>query len=196
MPHPNPTTEHPVTVVVRRAVRAGREQAYEDWLSRLIAEASALDGFLGTDILRPNPGSSDRTYTSILRFRTAQALAAFEDSALRRRYLREVTDLVEADAVWRRMTGLELWFTPPPGTVVPQPSRFRMALLLTVVVWGLVMSLGTLVGLVVGDALPYAARLLVTVLLEVFLMTYVVMPWLTRALARWIYPSPPPTPAP
>jgi antibiotic biosynthesis monooxygenase (ABM) superfamily enzyme len=39
-----------------------------------------------------------------------------------------------------------------------------------------------------GEA-PQPLRLFVTILIEVFLLTYVVMPRLTRELARWIYPT-------
>ena len=53
------------------------------------------------------------------------------------RALAEVGEYVEADAVWQRLTGLEFWFTPPAGTVVPQPSRWRMALVMIAVVYGL-----------------------------------------------------------
>jgi len=56
-----------------------------------------------------------------------------------------------------------------------------------VVVYGLVLSIGQLVAAVLGSA-PQPARLLVTIVIEVFLMTYVIMPRLTRWLARWIYP--------
>ncbi|MEZ4315054.1 MAG: hypothetical protein R3F14_44135 [Polyangiaceae bacterium] len=97
-------------------------------------------------------------------------------------------DLVEEDAVWSRFTGLELWFTPPPGTVVPQPSRLRMAIVMIAVVYGLVLSIGQLVALGMAGA-PMPIRLLVTIVIEVFLMTYVLMPRLTRWLARWIYPK-------
>lgn len=99
-----------------------------------------------------------------------------------------VRELVEGDAVWERMTGLELWFTPPPGTVVPQPSRFRMALLLIVVVYVLVLSIGNLVALALADW-PVQLRLFLTIAIEVFVMTYLVMPHLTKWLARWIYPT-------
>jgi len=178
-----------VTVVATRKVKAGHESAYEAWLGRLIHEASALPGYLGTNIVRPAAGGS-REYTSVFRFASIEHLRAFEESELRRRALAEVAPHVEADAVWRKLTGLELWFTPPPGTVVPQPSRLRMALLLIAVVYGLVLSIGQLVALVLSSA-PFQLRLLVTITLEVFLMTYAVMPRLTRWLARWIYPAPP-----
>ena len=44
--NPTPTTE-PVTVIIRRRVRPGREAAYEAWLQRLQADARMLQGYLG-----------------------------------------------------------------------------------------------------------------------------------------------------
>lgn len=183
----SPSDSEPVTVVVSRRVRPGCEAAYEAWLNRLIADAAALRGFLGAKVQRPAAGEPP-VYTSVFRFDSLDNLRAFEGSDLRRRALAEVSDLVEADAVWSRLTGLELWFAPPPGTVVPQPSRFRMALVMIVVVYGLVLSIGKAVALLLASS-PPALRLLVTIVVEVFLMTYVLMPRLTRWLARWIYPG-------
>jgi len=182
----------PVTVVVTRRVKAGHEAAYEAWLERLVRDAAELPGYLGTSVHRPPAGG--REYTSVFRFDSVASLRAFEESDLRRRALAEVVEHVEADAVWRKLTGLELWFTPPPGTVVPQPSRLRMALVMIAVVYGLVLSIGQLVALVLASA-PSPLRLLVTITIEVFLMTYLLMPRLTRWLARWIYPASPGAPA-
>ncbi len=175
----------PVTVVVTRRVRQGAASAYEAWLARLIESAKPLPGFLGARVERPREGEP-LVYTSVFRFDSVAHLRAFEESDLRRRALAEVTELVEGDAVWSKLTGLELWFSPPAGTVVPQPSRFRMALVMIVVVYGLVLSIGKLVALALASA-PPPLRLLVTIVIEVFLMTYVLMPRLTRWLARWIY---------
>jgi uncharacterized protein len=179
--------DHGVTVVVTRRVRPGREAAYEAWLERLVAQASTLPGYRGSNLHRPPP-TGPRQYTSVFRFDSVAHLRAFEDSELRRRALAEVAELVESDATWRKLTGLELWFTPPPGTLVPQPSRWRMALVMIAVVYGLVLSIGKLVALALHGA-PLELRLLLTITLEVFLMTYVLMPRLTRWLARWIYPA-------
>lgn len=176
----------PVTVVVRRTVRAGRERDYEAWLAALLRGAASLPGFLGTNVIRPTAGS--REYTSVFRFDTVDHLRQFEESDLRRRALAAVTDLVEGDAMWEKLSGLELWFSPPPGTVAPVPSRLRMALVMIVVVYGLVLSIGKVVALVLAGV-PMPLRLLVTITLEVFFMTYVLMPRLTRALARFIFPK-------
>jgi len=187
---PGDAAAQPVTVVITRRVQAGREADYEAWLSRLQAEGRSLPGYLGVTTQRPAPGGP-REYVSAIRFATLADLRRFETGGLHRRAMVEVADLVEADAVWQELTGLEFWFTPPPGTVVPQPSRPRMALLMIVVVFTLVLSLGALVNALAALSpwpLPYAVRLLITITVEVLLMTYWLMPQLTRRLARWIYP--------
>ena len=115
-----------VTVVVTRKVKRGRESQYEDWLRRLLNESKSLKGYIGATIQKPPPGLTE--YTSIFRFDTVDNLRKFEESEMRSRYLREVVDYVEADAAWKKYTGLEFWFSPPKGAVVPQPSRLRMAL--------------------------------------------------------------------
>ncbi len=176
----------PVTVIVRRRVKFGRESEYEAWLSRLTAAALELPGYLGADFQRPATGS--RNYVSIFRFATVVDLQNFEASDLRARALTEVAPLVEGDAVWDRLTGLEFWFAPPKGTKVPQPSPHRMAVVLICVVFVLVLMLNLTLGPLM-EGWPLALRLLLTVTLQVLLMTYLIMPRLTRSLARFIYPS-------
>jgi antibiotic biosynthesis monooxygenase (ABM) superfamily enzyme len=102
--------------------------------------------------------------------------------------MHEVIDYLEADPIWNKFTGLEYWFTPPKGTIIPQPSRFRMALVMIAVVFGLVLTIGQLVSMVAANV-PYYLRLFVTLCIDIFLLTYVVMPRITRLLAKWIYPS-------
>jgi uncharacterized protein len=76
--------------------------------------------------------------------------------------------------------------------VVAQPSRPRMAFVMIVVVFGLVLAIGALVNAAAAMLplpVPYPLRLLLTVTLEVLLMTYWLMPQITRRLAGWIYPA-------
>lgn len=184
-----------VTVVITRRVKAGCGPQYEAWLARLQSEARDVPGYLGVTTHRPTP-TGPLDYTSVVRFASLAHLQAFENSGLLARHLADVRQWVQGDAVWQRLTGLEFWFTPPAGTVVPQPSRPRMVLLMTAVVFILVLSIGALVN--AGfDALaaqtawvvPRPARLLVTIAIEVVLMTYWLMPVITRRLAFWIYPQ-------
>lgn len=187
-----PPTE-PVTVIIRRRVKPGREAEYEAWLQRLQAEARTLPGYLGVTTQRHDP-NGPREYVSAVRFDSLQSLQAFEASEMWARHLTDVAPLVQGDAAWERLTGLEFWFSAPPGTVVPQPSRPRMALAMIAVVFTLVLVIGSAVDTAFAALpfdTPYPVRLLVTIAIEVVLMTYWLMPVLTRRLARWIYPSHP-----
>lgn len=176
-----------VTIVVRRKVRPGREAEYEAWLHRLTqGAAEQFAGYLGAEFHRPSGPSGE--YRSVFRFDSLAHLDAFEQSDFRARMLEEGAPLFAADAAWQRLTGLEFWFDPPPGTRVPQPNPHRMALVLIGVVFCLVLVLNLTLGPLMAGW-PLALRLAVTVTIQVVLMTYVVMPRLTPRIARFIYPK-------
>jgi hypothetical protein len=177
----------PVTIVVRRRVKVGREKDYEAWLEHLTKSvADKFAGYLGAEFHRPAGAGGE--YRSVFRFDSVEHLDAFERSDFRAAMLAEAAPMFAADAAWERMTGLEFWFDPPPGTKVPQPSPHRMALVLIAVVFTLVLILNLTLGpFMTGWPLPL--RVLVTVCIQVGLMTYVIMPRLTPLIARFIYPK-------
>jgi uncharacterized protein len=177
----------PVTIIVRRKVKPGREKDYEAWLERLTKGAAAqFAGYLGAEFHRPASARDD--YCSVFRFDSLPHLDAFERSDFRACMLAEAAPLFATDAAWERMTGLEFWFDPPPGTRVAQPSPHRMALVLVAVVFTLVLVLNLTLGPLM-TTWPLPLRLLVTVSIQVGLMTYVIMPRLTPLIARFIYPN-------
>lgn len=173
-----------ITTVVRRRVRAGQDAKYEAWLRDLLRDSAQLPGYLGVEVQRPV--APDRTYVSIFRFDSLQHLEAFERSDLRREYLARVTSFVESDAIWDRISGLEVWFDAPPGTVAPQPTRWKMALLLIGVVFLLVELLSTIVRAFAPN-LPQPLAVLFVVTAQVCLLIYVIMPRVTRWLAFWLF---------
>lgn len=180
--------DHPVTIVVTRRVRQGMDEKYEDWLRRQFLDAESLPGFMGADVHRPAPDAKVREYTTVFRFDSVKNLRAFEHSEIRRKYLAEIVDIVEGDASWHRLTGLEFWFTPPKGTVVPQPVRWRMAIITMVLVYFLIMTAGQLINIMLAGT-PLAVRMAGLVIVQVLLMTYVLMPRVPKLMARWIYPA-------
>ena len=180
-----PAPIHPITV--RRKVKPGQEAAYEDWLQRLTQGVKErFTGYLGTDFHKPQ--EAVQPYTSVFRFDSLANLEAFETSDFRADMLRQGAPLFAEDAVWAKTTGLEVWFEAPKGTKAAQPSPHRMALVLIIVVFCLVLLLNILLGPLIGH-LPLAARVLITVIPQVLLMTYLIMPRLTRLLAPWIFPT-------
>ena len=69
------------------------------------------------------------------------------------------------------------------------PSPHKMTLVLFVVVFALVSLLTPVIGALMGGA-PPTVQLAVGVALQVGLMTYVIMPRVTRLLAWWLFPRP------
>lgn len=124
----------------------------------------------------------------MFRFDSIEHLDAFERSDFRARMLAEAEPIFAADTAWERMSGLEFWFDPPAGTKVPQPSPHRMALVLIAVVFCLVLTLNQMLGPFM-TGWPLALRVLATVTIQVGLMTYLIMPWLTPRTTRLIYPK-------
>lgn len=177
----------PVTVLVRRRIKPGAEAGYEAWLTRMTeGVAREFPGYLGAEFHRPSVKGGE--YRSVFRFDSLVALERFEASDFRARMLAEAAPLFAGDAAWEQLTGLEFWFDSPPGTRVPQPSPHRMALVLVAVVFALVLILNLTLGPLMAGW-PLALRVLVTVVIQVGLMTYVIMPRLTPRIARFIYPK-------
>lgn len=175
-----------VTAVVRQYVKPGREAEYEAWLKRMTEGAQAnFPGYLGVGFHRPeSPGGQ---YRQIFRFDSLEQLEEFESSEYRQAMLAEGSEFFAADPSLERMTGLEFWFDPARGTKVPQPSPHRMVLVMIVVVFTMILILSTIIA-ALTPTWPQPLRLLLTVTIQVCLMTYVVMPRLTPLIARFIYP--------
>jgi antibiotic biosynthesis monooxygenase (ABM) superfamily enzyme len=175
----------PLTVIATRKVRPGHEETYEAWLAEIHAETRGFPGYLGAHVVRPAPGT-EREYTNIIRFESLATLRAWEESDVRRAWLARLpAHAVEGDARLTQREGMELWITPQTQAA---PVRWRMALVVIVVVYSLILILSPIVGFVAAK-LPFLARLFLTVTVEVFLMTYVVMPRVTRWLGGWLFPQ-------
>jgi antibiotic biosynthesis monooxygenase (ABM) superfamily enzyme len=86
------------------------------------------------------------------------------------------------------VTGLESWFTLPgqPGLVPPPP--YKMALVTWLTIFPLITAIVAVTGPML-KGLPLAVRLAITTAIAVPLMTWVVMPRVTRLLRRWLYPD-------
>jgi antibiotic biosynthesis monooxygenase (ABM) superfamily enzyme len=86
------------------------------------------------------------------------------------------------------LTGLEGWFTLPAQPGAPPPPAYKMAILTWVTIFPLITVVVAASAPLIGP-LPLVPRLAVTTLVTVSLMTWVVMPRVTRLLHRWLYPA-------
>jgi hypothetical protein len=183
-----PSTEGPVTVIVNRRVKPGTEARFEEWLHGVIAEAMRFPGHLGVNVIRPSSAATG-DYVLIFRFDTYEHLQAWEESPIRAEWVKRAEEFTVGAARIQRVTGLEFWFNAP-GQGGP-PPRHKMALVTVLGIYPLlIVVVPTLRSLLQGLPEPVAA--LLSAIIMVSLMTYAVMPVLTRLLRPWLFPKPPP----
>jgi len=179
----------PVTVSIVRHVAPGHEDQMRAWVRAGTALAEGFDGFLGTGWVRPNADSDE--WHMLYRFDGTASLAAWEASAERAWWLASAQGLV-GESIRERRTGIEGWFDDPSGHDVQDlrtpvaPARWKQAVMIWVAFFPLSLAMSFLLASV-APALPIVPRVLLTTLVMTPLMTYVVLPQLTRRLDRWLH---------
>jgi antibiotic biosynthesis monooxygenase (ABM) superfamily enzyme len=175
----------PVTLLFRRKVKPGREAAYKAWVAGIQQASRAVKGFLDAGTM--GHAAEENVYVSIVRFASFAELQAWEGSDLRRDWLATLPpDTVDGEAEIRRLDGLEFWFTAPGVATAAAPSPHKMVVVLVAVILGVGVLLSPVQSTLLASA-PAAVRTVVMVTLQVTLMTYVIMPRVTRLLAGWLF---------
>lgn len=176
-----------LTIVVQYEVSDALEAQFKALSEQFTEALKKAPGFVGKNILTTKiPGAT--IYHILLRFDDLTNLEQWEASAIRNELREKLEALVGRKSQYHYLTGLETWFALRSGKPIVPPPRYKMALL----TWIGVYSLLLFVYLVFGQflaALPLALRLMLVSVTLVCLMTYVVMPFLTRRLVKWLYPN-------
>jgi uncharacterized protein len=183
---PPDASDGPVTTTVTRRVKPGHEVFYEQFLEGIIAAATRFPGHLSVEVLRP-ASASEGEYRIVYRFDTGEHLRAWLDSDEHAAWLERAKPHVIGPMRTQFLTGLESWFTLPGRPGSPPPPPYKMAL----VTWVTIFPLITVVVLVLDPLLvrlDVVPRLAVTTAVTVPIMTWLVMPRVTRLLRGWLYP--------
>ncbi|MFD7433919.1 antibiotic biosynthesis monooxygenase [Streptomyces sp. NPDC059861] len=178
-------TREPVTVVYTWEVVPGREQEFEQWAHGLEREAAAFPGHRGVVWLRPE-GDSHR-YHAVVRFADTRSLDRWMTSPERARWQDRVKPFGRSAHPKLTTTGLETWFSLP-GTTVRPPARWKMSLVTILAVYPFALLYDGLFA-EYFRAWPLVARTLVFPIVLAPLLTYAVMPLLSRLLRPWLYPD-------
>jgi uncharacterized protein len=177
----------PVTVSITRTVKPGSEQAFERALHEFVQRSLTLDGQLGVHIMRPAPGSHSREYGIVRKFVNRDALTSFRTSPEYLEWNQVAAELTEGAGRVEELTGLESWFTLPGAPLRPLP-KWKMALLTLLGVYPASLLLSVTVARLTREW-PSLLGNLVFAVAMVGLLTWVVMPLLTRSFHRWLSPN-------
>ncbi|HEY9738289.1 MAG TPA: hypothetical protein V6D06_18480 [Trichocoleus sp.] len=182
----------PITLVISEVIDPRRVQEYERWTKGINHDAMQCEGFLGVDIIRPRDHEFPE-YVVIVRFDTYAHLRDWITSTTYRNWIDQSYGLVAARSQQQQVEGLEIWFTLPLvrshfAPPVPQPPYYKKVVLGVLAVYPLILLSNALLGPLLNP-LPPLLGLLISVVFVSALLTYPVMPWLSRVLAPWLYPS-------
>ena len=175
----------PLTVVVTWKIKPGCEKDFEVWHRGISAAAFDFPGHLGISVLRPTKPSGE--YVVIFHFDTYEHLHTWQESEVRKEWLKRAALFQADEPSYRMESGLEFWFTPPAGE--QHPPRWKMSLVAMLAIYPLVNVLGIVFGPLLNGLSPWVAGLVITPV-TILLMTYLVMPFLTRVFARWLFIRP------
>lgn len=183
------TAPEPVTVVISRLVRPGMESAYESWVHDVGLILAEFPGAEGITVLPPGTAHSGPEWVLVLRFADYPAMVRWKRSDLRARWIARLDDLTVDTGAWEEQTGLETWFTlDGRPTPTGPPPRWKQAVLTTLGLVPLLLLSNLLLEPVTGGWPVWFRTVVVTPFL-VALMTWVVMPTITRAVFAWLYPG-------
>lgn len=190
------TRPEPVTLVISRHVRPDKVAEYEAWLHRLTKLASHHDGYMGVTVLRPPHGKNDPEFVTIAHFDTEENLAAWMSDPERAAMVARSQDFGDAPEEVVTEPGVEFWFTPNDapalvggGPAAQPPPRWKMAVVLTLVIFVLSQALTFSLSPVVDLGVPRAVVQLVALAAQICLLTYWLLPKLNKVLAFWLTPK-------
>ncbi|HAS43374.1 MAG TPA: hypothetical protein DCS93_23035 [Microscillaceae bacterium] len=177
--------ENNFTVVVSHFVKQDKASAFEQALKQVIQKAKAYPGYEGIQIIQ-GKSKVEQEYVLLIRFDTEANYQTWAASAPRNEWFDELKEYVIRESKIRYQEGIEFWFSMPETPAVTAPKKWKMAILTWMVIYPLVLTLSTLVGLYL-HFLPTFLRVLTVSLILVPLMTYLVMPQVTKTFAFWIF---------
>lgn len=176
--------EKPVTTVISRLVKLGREADYEAWASGISAACAGFSGYMGTDILRPNDHATGE-YVTIFRFDNYDHLRAWETSTAASDWMEKLPPLIAREEI-QQISGLDFWFTQQGQA--DEPSVFKMSIVTWVGLAPLVLFVPPLME-PFFRWLPTPVFITLSTGVTVFMMSYWVLPLMTRVVfKRWLYP--------
>ncbi|WES63765.1 hypothetical protein P0L94_15000 [Microbacter sp. GSS18] len=199
----DPESPHPITVAIERRIDPARTVEATSWMQAGTDLATGFEGFLGSGWVRA--GEASDLWYMLYRFRDIATLEAWEDSAQRAWWLQSGRPFAREVRIERR-TGIEGWFDAPfatdveswPGADEPRtapvrqpipaaPPRWKQAVTIWLGFFPVNLLASWLLGYVPGfEALHLIVRVLITTVVLTPLMTYAVLPAVTRVLRPWL----------
>ena len=171
----------PIHTAITRRVSPGCEAEFQQALREFMQASFAHGGVQGASMLTSPPGSVSREYGILRTFANEEERDAFYDSPMFKAWDERASTLTEGEPVYRQLHGLEAWFRSPHNP----PPRWKMAVATFLGVFPVAMVLNLTLGPVIRSWSFIVSNAVFNACV-VALLTWVVMPLVTRILHNWL----------
>ncbi len=183
------TSTGPVTVVITHKAKRGCEEQFKAWLKGINKEATQYQGYMGVQVIEP-PSASDREYVIIIRFDSYEHLKIWNGSDIRKHYLDELHILTVDESTYKYQRGLDSWVSLPERPEQMPPPRHKMAFIIWLALTPLILLIPPITEPLLSElGLTKPLPALITCAILVVLMTYAVMPLMSRMFKKWLFPQ-------
>jgi len=172
-------TPNPVHVAIVRKVLPGKEAEFKEALRNFLGESFLHGGVQGAAMITSFPDEGSNEIGILRTFANEAERDAFYNSQLFKDWEAYASTLTETPE-YRNLTGLEAWFRSP----MP-PPRWKMALATLCGVFPTALFIAYVLGPLIKNW-PLPLRQLAIAMAMVGLLTWVVMPFVTKVLKGWL----------
>jgi hypothetical protein len=183
-----PNADAPATtVVLSRRIKSGQEDHFRAWVEGFHAVMATYPGHRSGQVVPPVEGAQPE-WVFVYTFDSPQNLRTWLESEDRRIWLAQAEPMVESQGPAQFISGLEHLFGLLPPTVAPPPPVWKVACSVMAGLFPItILNYRFLAPLL--KPLPIVPRAFLGTVIVVALMTWVVMPGVTRLLKPWLYPG-------
>ena len=174
----------PVTIIVKRRPRPGKEKEFEKIVSGISQAAMTFKGHLGINIFRPT--RTTNYYRIVFKFDSRKNFIAWETSDIRQKWLERFNEVDAGDPQLEVLSGLETWFTSADEEAVVPPRKHKMMVVVWLSVFPLSILLNYLLRPMISE-LHIVLQIAMISVVIVILMTYIVMPFMSKLFHRWLH---------
>jgi antibiotic biosynthesis monooxygenase (ABM) superfamily enzyme len=174
----------PIVAVIMRNANADSFRKVESWAGKIDQLARKFEGFLGASII-PRSNDSHYEYGILVRYAGYEQLWNFIDSLECEKNLQDSSLLMVGEIPLQEFHRFE----PNPvvhnfAMPIIQPAKYKVAILTFIMLYPMLLGVSTLIAMIF-KGFPRTLLLFFTLLIMVPIMTYVIMPWVTKLVRLW-----------
>ena len=171
----------PVTAIISVRVDAEHLDEYLELYHQIDDAMSRAPGFVRTELFEPVPGTQD-DHVVVFTFDGREYLEAWLDSPERQAIIERMQPFIESPHLINVVGGFGGWFDLGGST---EPKKWKQAVVVLLALYPTVLGLTLIDDWILPDP-PLAIDVLIGNIVGVIILTWFLMPPLTRMLAGWL----------